>query len=74
MEQQHRQPEKLWSVTELCAALGIARSTAYDWVHQEFIPHVKLGGCVRFLPSAVQAWLDQQAKPGRVRRIPEVSV
>jgi excisionase family DNA binding protein len=68
------EPEPLWTVAELSAATKIARSTIYEWVHQGYIPHVKVGGCVRFVPSSVKAWLDQLAHPGRTRRVPAVEV
>jgi excisionase family DNA binding protein len=63
--------ESLWTVDELCARLKLARSTVYDWTHQQWIPHVKLGGgVIRFRPEEIAAWLTQQAKPGRARRVP----
>jgi excisionase family DNA binding protein len=67
-------PEILWTVTELSTVTEIAKPTIYDWVHEGYVPHVKVGGCVRFRPSEVQAWLDRHAKPGRPRRVPEVQV
>jgi len=66
-------PETLWTVTELSMTTKIAKSTIYDWVHEGYIPHVKVGGCVRFRPSEVEAWLAQHAKPGRTRRVPVVA-
>jgi excisionase family DNA binding protein len=65
-------PEHLWTVAELSAATKIARSTLYEWCHMGYIPHIKVGGCIRFRPVEVIAWLDQQAKPGRTRRAPSV--
>ena len=69
-----QEPEQLWSVQELCIRLRVARSTVYDWVSVGFIPHVRWSGCVRFRPSEIATWLDQQAKPGRASRVPEVQV
>ena len=69
-----QEPESLWDVPQLCGRLMVARSTVYDWVSQGFIPHIKLVGSVRFRPSEITAWLDQQAKPGRSSRVPEVQV
>jgi excisionase family DNA binding protein len=74
MDSQQAVLEKYWTVVELCDFLQIARSTAYDWVHEGFIPHVKISGCVRFRPSDITAWLEQQARPGRARRVPEVEL
>jgi excisionase family DNA binding protein len=68
------QQQPLWTVGELSGATKIAKSTIYEWVQQEYIPHIKVGGCIRFRPGEVMAWLDQHAKPGRTRRVPEVEV
>jgi excisionase family DNA binding protein len=59
---------------QLAAAIQVAESTIYEWVHQGYIPHVRLGRCVRFNLGEVQAWFDQHAKPGRHHRIPAVEV
>jgi excisionase family DNA binding protein len=67
--------ESLWTVKDLCMRLNIARSTAYQWVHEERLPFVKLaGGAVRFRPSAIAAWVERQSTPGRFHRVPEVQV
>ena len=66
--------EPLWDAREVCARLRVARSTLYEWVNLDFIPHVRIGGCVRFQPSALVQWLNQQAKPGRARRVPATEV
>jgi excisionase family DNA binding protein len=68
------QQEPLWTVGELSAATKIAKSTIYEWVQQEYIPHIRVRSCIRFKPRAVLAWLDKHAKPGRTRRVPEVEV
>jgi excisionase family DNA binding protein len=68
------QQESLWTVAELSGRTKIAKSTIYEWVQQEYIPHIKVGGCIRFRPSEVMTWLDSHAKPGRTQRVPEVEV
>jgi excisionase family DNA binding protein len=67
-------PEPMWTVAELSPVINAAPSTIYGWVHEGFIPHIKIGRCVRFRPSEVMAWLDKHAKPGRTQRVPEVEV
>jgi excisionase family DNA binding protein len=77
LKQQHPaclQQEPLWTVAELSGATKIAKSTIYEWVQEEYIPHIKVGGCIRFRPSEVMTWLDKHAKPGRTRRVPAVEV
>jgi excisionase family DNA binding protein len=68
------QQESLWTVAELSGRTKIAKSTIYEWVHQEYIPHIKVGGCIRFRPSEVMVWLDRHAKPGRTQRVPDMEV
>jgi excisionase family DNA binding protein len=68
------QEEPLLTVSELAQLTKIAKSTLYDWVHQGYIPHLKLGSCVRFRASEVNTWLERQARPGRLRRVPTVEV
>jgi excisionase family DNA binding protein len=66
--------EGLWDVKDLCTRLRVARSTVYDWVHMGYIPHVRLGACVRFRPSEVTEWVRAQAQPGRMQRSIDVEV
>ena len=68
------QQEPMWTVAELSGVTKYAKSTIYDWVQQEYIPHIKVKGCIRFRPSEILAWLDKHAKPGRTQRVPEVEV
>jgi excisionase family DNA binding protein len=67
-------PEELWTVADLAAISKIAKSTLYQWTHEGLITHIKVGVCIRFRPSEVQAWLNQHAKPGRRHRVPTVEV
>lgn len=56
------QHEPLWNVDDLCMFLNRPKS----WVHQNWrkagIPAFKVGNELRFKPSAIEAWLDQQAQ------------
>jgi excisionase family DNA binding protein len=67
-------PEPMWTVADLSSVMKTAPSTIYGWVHEGFIPHIKIGRCVRFRPNEVMAWLDKHAKRGRTRRVPDVEV
>jgi len=57
--------EKLLTIDELCTMLQISKPTVYRWVHYEYIPHVKLGGAVRFDERAVIKWLESRKNGGR---------
>jgi len=63
-----------FTAKQLSATLQIAESTIYEWVHLGYIPHIRLGRCVRFNLAEVQTWLQEHTKPGRTRRVPEVEV
>ena len=59
---------KLLTVEEIAEILGVKPSTIYQWTHQGFIPHVKLGNLVRFKESTVNKWLDKKESNGRMAR------
>ena len=60
--------ENLLTPHEIADVLGVAVSTIYQWTHEEYIPHVKLGRFVRFRVSEVQKWLDRKSLSGRLTR------
>ena len=49
--------ERTWTLKQLCQALGIGRSTAYRWMDENGLPHVKVGGIRLFLVESVLEWL-----------------
>ena len=57
---------KLLTPQEVADYLGVKVSTIYQWTHQEFIPHIKIGKHVRFRQSVIDRWLDKRAVEGRV--------
>ncbi len=59
---------KLLTPDEMADLLGVKKSTIYQWTHQGFIPHVKLGNLVRFRVSAINKWIEKSATAGRVSR------
>ena len=60
--------ENLLTPQEIADVLGVSKSTIYQWTHQEYIPHVKLGRFVRFRKSAIEIWLEKKAKKGRDKK------
>ena len=60
--------EKLLSVEEIAEYLGVQPSTIYQWTHQGFIPHIKLGRFVRFREKDVVKWLERRFSYGRANR------
>ena len=59
---------KLLNVQEVAELLGVKKSTIYQWIHQGFIPHVKIGKLVRLKPDVVMKWLSDMETKGRKNR------
>jgi len=59
--------DKLLTVEEIAEYLSLKPSTIYQWTHQGFIPHIKLGSRVRFRMSQIEKWLESRTINGRVR-------
>ncbi len=57
--------QKLLTVEEIADYLRVKPSTIYQWTHQRFIPHVKLGNRVRFRLSQVDRWIEKRENNGR---------
>lgn len=51
---------------EVAELLGVKTSTIYQWSHQDYIPHVKLGRLLRFNMSAIEKWIEKKATSGRL--------
>jgi hypothetical protein len=57
-------PERLWTISELAAYLGVPKSWIYDRtgpLAQDPVPHFKLGRYLRFDPECEEfkAWLNR---------------
>lgn len=65
---------KLMTVEELADKLSMKKSTLYQWTHEGFIPHIKMGKLLRFRWSDVERWLDERTNNGRTRRVPEILI
>ncbi|MFH1529194.1 MAG: helix-turn-helix domain-containing protein [Pseudomonadota bacterium] len=53
----------LMTYRQLCERLQIPIGTAYAWVHQGRIPHIRLTGrSVRFDPVEIDTWLLERRK------------
>jgi len=56
----------LWTVTEVAAFLKVSRSWVYHRLESGLLPHIRLGGLVRFEPSAIRAHVSSGCSlPGR---------
>lgn len=48
--------ETLWNVDDVAAYLKASRSWVYQRATAGLLPYVKIGGLLRFVPSAIRAW------------------
>lgn len=56
------------TASEVAEYLQVKLSTIYQWTHAGYIPHIKLGGLVRFRREAIDAWIERSAIRGRKNR------
>ncbi|HET8766744.1 MAG TPA: helix-turn-helix domain-containing protein [Pedococcus sp.] len=53
--------ERLWTIHDVAAYLGIPAGTLYQWRHRGMgPPGVRLGKHLRYQPAAVRAWVAEQ--------------
>ncbi len=62
----------LLCVDDVAHLLNVAPQTIYKWVRTGYIPHFKLGKCVRFSRAAVLQWLAEKESKGRTTRLPDL--
>jgi len=62
----------LLCVQDVAQMLNVAPQTVYKWVRTGYIPHFKLGKCVRFSYTAVLYWLSGKESQGRTTRLPKL--
>lgn len=60
--------DKLLTVSEVAGLLQVRPGTIYQWVHEGYIPVLKIGSLVRFDRASVTAWLRNREVGGRCRR------
>lgn len=65
---------RLLSVDEVANWLQVKPRTIYQWVHEGYIPVIKLGSLVRFDQASIAAWLKKRETPGRAQKRPELDL
>jgi excisionase family DNA binding protein len=66
--------ERLLTVDQIAAYLQVKPSTIYQWTHEGYIPHVKLGNLVRFKVSTIDRWLEKREVTGKTKRRVQVNL
>jgi len=54
--------EKLLTIEQLAEILQIKKSTIYAWTFAKKIPHLKIGGALRFREREIVKWIDSQVE------------
>jgi excisionase family DNA binding protein len=65
--------KELLNTAQVAEWLNVKESTIRKWTHYGFIPHVKLGRCVRFQESEIEQWLRERAEKGRSSMTPDIN-
>jgi len=66
--------ERLLTVGQVADWLQLKPRTIYQWVHEGFIPFIKLGALVRFDQASISVWVKKREASGRKGRRIEVEV
>jgi excisionase family DNA binding protein len=52
--------DKLLTIDQLADILQIKKATIYSWTFAKKIPHLKIGGALRFREREIVKWIDGQ--------------
>lgn len=66
--------DRLLTIDDLAEWLQVKPRTIYQWVHEGYIPVIKLGALVRFDQASIAAWIGKREAPGRTKRRLELDV
>ena len=61
--------ERLLTAREVSELLGFSAATIVDWFEAGKLPGFRIGGRLRFRPSEVEAWIEDQRGDPRPQRI-----
>ncbi|MBU4473543.1 MAG: helix-turn-helix domain-containing protein [Candidatus Omnitrophica bacterium] len=65
---------KILNPGQVSELLQVKLSTIYQWTHQDYIPHYKVGRFVRFDEIQIMDWLKKGQCAGRNMRRPEIEL
>ena len=65
---------RLLTVDEVAGQLQVKPRTVYHWVHERYIPSIKLGALIRYDQASVATWVKKRESAGRIFRRLEVDI
>ena len=65
---------RLMTVDDVAARLQVKSRTVYKWVHERYIPSIKLGALIRFDQASIATWVKKRETVGRIIRRVEVDL
>ena len=57
----------IMTIDEVADYLRINRKTAYRLAGEDKLPGFKVGGAWRFRRSEIESWIDEDARPAKVK-------
>ncbi len=66
--------DRLLTVDDLAEWLQVKPRTIYQWVHEGYIPVIKLGALVRFDRASILAWVKKREAPRRSSKRLEMDI
>lgn len=66
--------DRLLTVDDLAAWLQVKPRTVYQWVHEGYLPVIKLGSLVRFDQASIIVWVKKREAPGRAKQRVETDI
>jgi excisionase family DNA binding protein len=56
------------TTNELASLLKVKPGTVYSWISRKVdVPHIKIGGTVRYNPETIEKWLQEKERNRRRR-------
>ncbi len=74
LESNGSRPRRLLTVDEVAGQLQVKPRTVYHWVHERYIPSIKLGALIRFDQASVATWVKKRETVGRITRRLELDI
>ena len=74
LESRESRPNRLLTVDEVAGRLQVKPRTVYQWVHERYIPSIKLGSLIRFDQTSITTWVKKRETVGRITRRLELDI